>query len=141
MNRKRPISPDRIRKIDGSFSFISHKFITSGYINSLSKDEIILYYFLITVGDKNGVSYYHPLTICELLKLDPSSLRSARDGLISKDFLAYHRGTYQVLSLPKKSECVRESSSPVKIGDILKSICISNTGDGQSLRGLQAYSQ
>lgn len=126
MHNKTPIHPNRIRKISNSFSWIPHNFITS-YIESLSKNEIILYYFLITVGDKNGVSYYHPDTICQLLKLDLGTFSRARDELVFKDLIAYRNGVYQVLSLPKKRSPSREPSSPVQIGQILKSICISNT--------------
>ena len=127
MHNKTPIHPNRIRKINSSgFSWIPHNFIT-GHIESLSKNEIILYYFLITVGDKNGVSYYHPDTISQLLKLDLASFSRARDELVFKDLIAYRDGVYQVLSLPKKHSRSREPSSPVQISQILKSVCISNT--------------
>jgi len=100
MNKPRPIKPDRVRVIKGSFSWLDHKFITSGYINLLSKEEILLYYFLTTVGDRNGISYYHQDTICRLLKLDLTSFVKARDHLIFKDLIVYSNKIYQVLSLP-----------------------------------------
>ena len=98
--RPKPIRPDRIRTVPKSFSFIDHRFITSEYINLLSKEEILLYYFLTTVGDRNGISYYHQDTICRLLKLDLTSFTKARDHLIFKDLIVYHNRIYQVLSLP-----------------------------------------
>ena len=98
--KPRPIRPDRVRVIKNSFSWIDHKFITSGYINLLSKEEIVLYYFLTTVGDRNGISYYHQDTICRLLKLDLTSFTKARDHLIFKELIVYRHGIYQVLSLP-----------------------------------------
>ena len=98
--RPKPIRPDRIRTIPKSFSWLDHRFITSGYISLLSKEEILLYYFLTTVGDRNGISYYHQDTICRLLKLDLASFAKARDDLVSKDLIACCHGIYQVLSLP-----------------------------------------
>lgn len=104
MHRKTPIKADRVRTINNSFSWIDHRLITDGYVKSLSRDEIGLYYFLITVGDKNGISYYYPDTICKLLKLDVACFAKARDGLVFKDLIAYRHSdeTYQVLSLPEK---------------------------------------
>lgn len=54
MNKKL-ILPERIRKIKNSFSWIDHRFINDGFINRLSQQEIIIYLFLVAVGDKNGV--------------------------------------------------------------------------------------
>ena len=127
MNKPKPIRPDRIRVIKGSFSWVDHKFITSGYINLLSKEEIVLYYFLTTVGDRNGISYYHQDTICRLLKLDLTSFTKARDDLVFKDLIACRRGMYQVLSLPEEDNSPRETSYPMKMNQIFKSIGISNT--------------
>ena len=127
MYYKTPIHPNRVRKINSSFSWIDHKFITNGYIKSLSKDEIILYYFLISVGDKNGVSYYHSDTICKLLKLDLASFTETRDGLVFKDLIAYRHGIYQVLNLPTEYDSPGETSSPMKISQTFKSIGIANT--------------
>jgi len=125
--RKSPIYPARIRKINASFSWIDHKFITGGYIKSLSKDEIILYYFLISVGDKNGLSYYHPDTICQLLKLDSASFTKAQDGLVFKDLVAYRNGLYQVLSLPEEHDSPQEIPSSIEISRSFKPVSISNT--------------
>ena len=98
---KEPIGRERIRKIQGSFGWIDHRLITEGFLEELSSTEILLYFFLITVADKNGVSFYHYNRICQLLKIDPQSYLEAHKGLIEKSLIAYGEGVYQVMDLPK----------------------------------------
>lgn len=105
---KRPINSKRLRKIEGSFSWIDHRFVTAGFIKELSTLEILLYFFLISVSDRNGISFYHDDRICSLLKIDLFSLGRAREALISRLLLAYEPPLYQVLSLPKRVLTLKE---------------------------------
>jgi len=100
MYRKRILNASRVRKIEGSFSWSDHRFITGGFLRDLSAGEILLYFFLVSVSDRNGISFYHDDRICSLIKIGLTSLGEARDGLISKSLLAYEHPIYQVLSLP-----------------------------------------
>ena len=100
MYHKRILSSSRVRKIQGSFSWIDHRFITGGFLRDLSAVEILLYFFLVTVSDRNGISFYHDDKICSLIKIGLFSLGEARDVLIRKSLLAYDYPIYQVLSLP-----------------------------------------
>ncbi|MCD5401084.1 hypothetical protein LR013_00605 [candidate division NPL-UPA2 bacterium] len=118
VKHQKPTRPDRVRSISGSFSWIDHRFINNGFINEVTRDEILLYYFLINVGDSQGISFYRKETICKLLKLNFSDFDKARDGLILKDLLAFKRhaydpnnGIYQVLSLPARSYSVVKERS------------------------------
>ncbi len=99
---KRLLCPDRIRKIEGSFSWIDHRFVTGGFLHDLSLIEILLYLFLVTVSDRNGLSFYHDDRIASLLKIDLPALGKAREGLLRRSLLAYEPPLYQVLSLPPK---------------------------------------
>jgi len=100
MSVKKLLRPDRIRKIEGSFSWIDHRFITGGFLRDLSTIEIVLYLFLVAVSDRNGLSFYHDDRIATLLKIDLASLGKAREGLVTRSLLAYDPPLYQVLSLP-----------------------------------------
>jgi len=51
------------------YSIIDHEILNSGYFHRLSHEALILYFFLVTVGDKNGKSYYSPARIIEILRL------------------------------------------------------------------------
>lgn len=97
---KRVLFPDRVRKIEGSFSWIDHRFITGGFLRDLSTIEIVLYLFLVAVSDRNGLSFYHDDRIATLLKIDLASLGKAREGLVLRSLLAYDPPLYQILSLP-----------------------------------------
>lgn len=101
-NDKQIIDRERIRKIEGSFSWIDHRFITGGFLEDLSTYEIVLYFFLVAVSDRNGISFYHDDRICRLLKIDLAGLGKARDGLIQRSLLAYKFPVYQVVALPLK---------------------------------------
>jgi hypothetical protein len=47
-----------VRRITGSFAFIEHRFLRSGFWDSLTHDELLLYLFLILAADRNGISCY-----------------------------------------------------------------------------------
>ncbi len=99
---KRLLCPGRIRKIEGSFGWIDHRFVTGGFLHDLSMIEILLYLFLIAVSDRNGLSFYHDDRIASLLKIDLPALGRAREGLMRRSLLAYEYPLYQILSLPPK---------------------------------------
>ena len=102
MTVKRLLCPDRVRKIEGSFSWIDHRFVTEGFLPDLSTIEILLYLFLVAVSDRHGLSFYHDDRIVSLLKIDLPALGRARDGLVRRCLVAYDCPLYQVLSLPPK---------------------------------------
>ncbi len=92
---------DRIRKIDGSFAWIGHRFLRSGFFASLSQNELLLYFFLVLVADRQGLSYYHYDKICSLLCFTLDDYIVVRDRLIEKDLIAFDGTFFQVLSLPR----------------------------------------
>ena len=94
------VDHDRIRKITGSFSWIDHRFISGGFIRDLSREEILIYLFLVAVSDRQGLSFYHDDRICSLLKIDLASLGEARENLSERALIAWRSPVYQVLALP-----------------------------------------
>jgi len=102
MIRKKILNPARVRRIDGGFGFIPHRFITGGFLSALRPDELLLYFFLVLVADRNGLSYYAYDSICSLLSMDLDRYIDARDGLIAKDLIAFDGTVFQVLCLPER---------------------------------------
>jgi len=102
MIKKRVLKPDRIRRIQGGFSFIPHRFLTDGFLASLNQTEILLYLFLILASDRNGLSFYSYDAICTLLQITVDDYVEARDALIHKDLVAFDGTLFQVLDLPEK---------------------------------------
>lgn len=100
MISKRILNPERVRRIDGGFSYIPHRFLTDGFLASLEQKEILLYLFLILVSDRYGLSYYSYDMICSLLQLTLEEYIEARDGLLAKDLIDFDGTIFQVLALP-----------------------------------------
>ena len=111
MIEKRPLCPERIRKITGSFAFIEHRFIRDGFWSSLSQHELLLYVFLVLVADRNGLSYYSFDKLCALLQLSLDDYLLARNALIKKDLIVFDGHLCQGLSLPLTP--VRQPARPL----------------------------
>lgn len=77
--------------------------VTQGWFDVLSRDEILLYLWWTTVGDKNGVSFYSDEKTACRLKLSVGEIRLARHGLVEKGLIAHGNGVVQVLPLPSRS--------------------------------------
>jgi hypothetical protein len=124
------IIPDRIRNIrQTTFGWVDHNFLHEGHLRCLSAEELLLYYFLITVADRYGVSFYDYERICQYLKLEADEYLAARDGLCRRSLIAFDEGIFQVLSLPSPTStrrvCKTDRSQAADnfrtIGQILKS--------------------
>jgi len=102
MIKKKIINPQRVRRIDGGFSFIPHRFLTEGFLASLVQKEFLLYLFLILAADRYGLSFYSYDRICSLLHISVDEYVAARDRLINKDLIAFDGTLFQVLELPPK---------------------------------------
>lgn len=98
--RAEPIDHKRIRKITGSFSWIDHRFVTGGWIDLLNREEILLYLWLVAVGDRNGISFYSDEKTAVRIKLSVDSICESRNGLIQKGLIVFKNGITQVLALP-----------------------------------------
>jgi hypothetical protein len=107
MIKKKILNPDRIRRINGGFSFIPHRFLCDGFLPSLQQKEILLYLFLVLASDRHGLSFYSYDSICTLLQMDLDQYINARNGLIDKDLIAFDGTVFQVLELP--ATCVSAS--------------------------------
>lgn len=97
---RNPLVSHRVRSINGSFAFIEHHFIRHGFWASLDHHELLLYFFLVLVADRQGLSFYSYDKICSLLAISVDEYIMARDNLIKKDLLAFDGTFFQILSLP-----------------------------------------
>ena len=115
--RKFLIDPDRIRKVPASFSWVDRRFTREGYLRNLCHEAILLYFFLIIVGDNRGLSFYGEINICKQLKLNNQNLQKGRLQLISQGLIAYQSPMYQVLAI--KSDRTQQPSADVKTDPVL----------------------
>ncbi len=103
MIEKRILCPERVRKIEGSFAFIEHRFLRDGFFAGLSRDELLLYVLLVLAADRSGLSFYGYDKLCTLSGIPVDEYIVARNALIEKDLIAFDGRLFQVLSLPAKS--------------------------------------
>lgn len=121
MIRKKLLNPNRVRRIDGGFSFVPHRFLTDGFLASLSQKELLLYMFLALVSDRYGLSFYSYDSICSLLQMNLGQYIEARDGLMGKDLIAFDGTIFQVLDLPSKpKEVTAEKQDPAAIAQLIR---------------------
>jgi len=101
MIKKRILNTQRVRRIDGGFSFIPHRFLTDGFVSALDTEPLLLYFFLVIAGDRNGLSFYSYDSICNLLQMSVDQYLQARDALIKNDLIVFDGTIFQVLDLPE----------------------------------------
>lgn len=113
------IVPERIRNIRHcTFGWVDHNFLHRGFLGRMSQEELLLYYFLITVADKSGMSFYDYARICQVLKMEADAYLRARDLLCEHSLIAYREGVFQVLPLPQGYACAAPAfTPPVRTGD------------------------
>jgi len=109
MIHKKPLVPGRLRTIQGSFATIEHRFLRDGFWNTLSHHELLLYFFLVLVADRHGLSFYGYDKLCSLLQMSLDDYLEARNQLIQKDLIAFDGRIFQVLSLPDRPQDVPSS--------------------------------
>ena len=100
-DRPQPPQPDRIRSIRGSFSWIDHRFLRKGFDQGLTRLEKLLYFVLVAVSNRDGVSFYSDERLAEILDIRHGhELTGARGELMARGLIAFEEGIYQVLDLP-----------------------------------------
>lgn len=128
-----PLRPDRLRKIDGSFAFLPHRFLRDGFWASLEHRELLLYVLLVLVADRQGMSFYFDDRLAAMLRLVLDDFLAARAGLLRKDLIAYDPvgPRYQLLALPPRlviatrAESARPAppravTGPAPIGNLIR---------------------
>ena len=129
MIKKKVLNPNRIRRINGGFSFIPHRFLIDGFLASLDQKELLLYLFLILASDRYGLSFYSYDAICSLLQVTADQYVKARNSLMKKDLIAFDGTLFQVLDLPAKpirhltsepADDLPVKKAPEAIGNIIR---------------------
>jgi hypothetical protein len=87
----------------------------------LSRDAILLYFFLAAVGDKHGLSFYSDASIAIRLRIDERAVACAREELETEDLVVYRAPLTQVLSLPQRGRR-RQGGALMQFGEILRSL-------------------
>ncbi len=103
------------------WSWIDRRFLPE-YAPCLGRDAVLLYFFLVAVSDKAGLSYWGDTAIAANLRMAQAEVADARDELLLRDLIAYEEPLYQVLSLPEKVSPRRGGVGPELLGDIMREV-------------------
>jgi hypothetical protein len=114
--------PARLRRLPQTgWSWVDRRFLRE-HAAHLSRDAVLLYFFLCAVADKHGLSFYADGTIAALVRIGLPALIAARDELLTRDLIAHETRFTQVLSLPPAGQ--RRLSEPgqglMQLGQILR---------------------
>jgi len=129
MRGRKPIVPQRRRRIPPQFSWVDHRLVREGHVRGRSAPALALYLFLVTVADAEGLSWYSEAALCGHLSWNGQELQSAREELEQAGLIAYRPPLYQVLDLaPAAVVCDRPRGSrpptagAVSVGEILRGL-------------------
>ena len=100
MIQKRLLVCERLRRPPSTgWSWMDRRFVRE-HASELSRDAVLLYFFLAAVSDGQGLSFYSDAATATLLRMPLDALVRARDELIASDLMAWEVPLTQLLSLP-----------------------------------------
>jgi hypothetical protein len=100
MLKKHILVPQRLRRPPATgWSWVDRRFLRE-HGDYLSREALLLYFFLAAVADRYGLSFYSDHTLSSRLRLSPQALERAREELLERDLIAHQLPLVQVLSLP-----------------------------------------
>ena len=115
--KKRVLNPERLRKVPPQFSWIDHRLVQENYFVRCDHSAWVLYLFLTSVADAQGLSYYSDASLMRRLKMEPLALSASRQQLVQAGLIAYEKPLYQVLSLEPAGA---PRSGPIRVGELLR---------------------
>ena len=103
------------------WSWVDRRFLRE-HAAHLSRDAVLLYFFLCAVANKHGLSFYGDGTVAALVRISLPDLIAARDELLARDLIAHDRRFTQVLSLPPPGQhrCSGPGQGLMHLGEILR---------------------
>lgn len=121
MIQKRTLVPSRVRRPPATgWSWVDRRFVKE-HAERLSREAMLLYFFLCAVADRRGLSFYSDGTLATLLRITPPALTAAREELLAHDLIAYERPLTQVLCLPRVERRRREPGQGLmQLGELFR---------------------
>ena len=121
---KRILVPQRLRRPPATgWSWVDRRFLRE-HGDYLSREAVLLYWFLAAVADRHGLSFYSDHTLTSRLRLARPVLEQAREELLDRDLIAHQLPLVQVLSLPAPGVSRRPEPGQglIRLGDLFRQI-------------------
>jgi hypothetical protein len=122
MIQKRILVAQRLRRPPATgWSWVDRRFLRE-HGDYLSREAMLLYFFLAAVADRHGLSFYSDHTLSSRLRLSLPALAQARQELLERDLIAHELPLVQVLSLPPRgvSRRAEPGQGLIRFGDLLR---------------------
>jgi hypothetical protein len=121
---KHLLVPQRLRRPPTTgWSWVDRRFLRE-HGDHLSREALLLYWFLAAVADRQGLSFYSDHTLASRLRLSRPALEQARQELLDRDLIAHQLPLVQVLSLP--APAVQRRPEPgqglIVLGDLFRQL-------------------
>jgi hypothetical protein len=134
MTEKRILVAQRLRRPPATgWSWVDRRFLRE-HGDYLSREAVLLYFFLAAVADRHGLSFYSDATLTCRLRLTQQVLEQARQELLDRDLIAHQLPLVQVLSLPTPG--VRRRPEPgqglMMLGDLLRQVGVAPAAAGHN---------
>jgi hypothetical protein len=130
---KHILVPQRLRHPPATgWSWVDRRFLRE-HGDYLSREALLLYWFLAAVADRHGLSFYSDHTLTSRLRLSPSALEQAREDLLHRDLIAHQLPLVQVLSLPSPgvSRRAEPGQGLIGLGDLFRQLAAAPTSEAR----------
>lgn len=101
--RVEPLEPRRVRYPKGAYGWAEQKIVTDGHIQALGCTPALVYLFLCTVGNREGISFWGRPRMARTLNLSGDAIDEALEALVAADLIAATDRIVQVLPVPTRS--------------------------------------
>ncbi len=131
MIQKHLLVPQRLRRPPATgWSWVDRRFLREQG-DYLSREALLLYWFLAAVADRHGLSFYSDHTLTSRLRLARPVLEQAREELLDRDLIAHELPLVQVLSLPSPGVSRRPEPGQglIRLGDLFRQITDAPSSD------------
>ena len=128
---KHILVPQRLRRPPATgWSWVDRRFLRE-HGDYLSREALLLYWFLAAVADRHGLSFYSDHTLTSRLRLSAPALQQAREELLQRDLIAQQLPLVQVLSLPSPgvSRRAEPGQGLILLGDLFRQLAANPTAE------------
>jgi len=122
---------DRLRRPPATgWSWVDRRFLRE-HGDHLSREAVLLYFFLAAVADRHGLSFFSDHTLTARLRLSQEVLERARQELLDRDLLAHQLPLVQVLALPAPGVSRRPEPGQglMLLGEVFRQVAATATPD------------